>query len=171
MRETRRGDAEAFGALFERHHALVLAYLTRRSGREQAADLLAETFTRALVAVHDGRAPRGPTAAPWLLTIARHALVDQHRRGRTEDTVRRRLALERVEPSAADLDHLQVLGSDLDSALAGLPDDQRGALRARVLDERAYDEIASEQGTSESAVRQRVSRALRRLRTDLEQRS
>jgi RNA polymerase sigma factor (sigma-70 family) len=171
LRATRRGDAEAFGALFERHRALVLAFLTRRCARELAADLLAETFARALVAVHDGRAPRGPTAAPWLLTIARHALFDQHRRGHTEDSVRRRLALERVEPSAADLDRIEALGADLDGALAGLPDDQRAALRARVLDERPYDEIARELGASETAVRQRVSRALRRLRTDLEKRS
>jgi len=171
MRATLRGDAEAFGVLFDRHHALVLAYLTRRCDVDLAADLVAETFARALVAVHDGRAPSGPTAAPWLLTIARHALVDQHRRGRAEDGVRRRLELERLEPTTEDLDHLQALGADLDGALAGLPDDQRDALRARVLEERPYDEIAREHGTSETAVRQRVSRALRRLRTDLEQRS
>ena len=30
MRATLRRDAEAFGVLFDRHHALVLAYLTRR---------------------------------------------------------------------------------------------------------------------------------------------
>ena len=71
MRATCGGEADAFGELFERHYALVLAYLVRRIEREAAADLLAETFTRALVAVHDGRAPRGSTAAPWLLTIAR----------------------------------------------------------------------------------------------------
>jgi RNA polymerase sigma-70 factor (ECF subfamily) len=171
MRATRRGEAEAFGVLFERHRALVLAYLTRRCEREPAADLLAETFARALVAVHDGRAPRGPTAAPWLLTIARHALFDQHRRGRTEDGVLQRLALERLEPTEADLDRLAALGADLDGALAGLPEEQRVALRARVVDERPYNEIAREMGASESAVRQRVSRALRRLRIDLEKRS
>jgi RNA polymerase sigma-70 factor (ECF subfamily) len=171
MRATRRGDAEAFGQLFERHRALVLAYLVRRCEREVAADLLAETFARALLAVHDGRAPRGETAAPWLLTIARNALVDHHRRGVTEDAVRQRLALERIVPTEADLDHLEVLGTDVDGALAALPAEQREVLRARVLDERPYDDIAREHRTSETAIRQRVSRALRRLRTDLEQRS
>ncbi len=64
MAATRRGDAEAFGELFARRRALVLAYLVRRCEREDAADLLAETFAAALIAVHDGRAPKGETAAP-----------------------------------------------------------------------------------------------------------
>ncbi len=170
MRATCGGEADAFGELFERHYALVLAYLVRRAEREAAADLLAETFTRALVAVHDGRAPRGSTAAPWLLTIARNALIDHHRRDRAQASVRDRLALERLEPTGADLARLESLGDDLETALANLPADQRDALRARVLDERTYPEIARAQRTSESVIRQRVSRALRRLRLDLERR-
>src|SRR3954469_15987382 len=91
MAATRRGDAEAFGALFARHRALVLAYLVRRCRREDAADLLAETFAAALVAVHDGRAPEGATAAPWLLTIARNKLLDARRRGRVRTATGERL--------------------------------------------------------------------------------
>ena len=48
-----------------------------------------------------------------------------------------------------------------------LPADQRTAIQARVLDERAYPEIASELGTSETAVRMRVSRGLASLRERL----
>jgi RNA polymerase sigma-70 factor (ECF subfamily) len=165
MAATRRGEAEAFGELFARHRALVLAYLVRRCEREDAADLLAETFAAALIAVHDGRAPKGETAAPWLLTIAKRKLYDAHRRGRVEDGARRRLALERVEP---DYEELEAVGMDVEAALAGLPAEQRDALRARVLEERPYEEIARDTQTSEPVVRQRVSRALRRLRTDME---
>ena len=162
---TRRGEAEAFGEFFARHRALVLAYLVRRCSREDAADLLAETFAAALIAVHAGRAARGETVAPWLLTIARNKLVDAHRRGRVEDSARRRLSLERVEP---DYEELEAVGMDLDAALCSLPTADRAALRARVLDEQPYEDIARDLNLSESAVRQRVSRALRRLRTDLE---
>jgi RNA polymerase sigma factor (sigma-70 family) len=162
---TRRGEAEAFGELFGRHRALVLAYLVRRCSREDAADLLAETFAAALIAVHDGRAPRTGTVAPWLLTIARNKLVDTHRRGRVEDRLTRRLALERVEP---DYQELEAVGMDVEAALSVLPSADRAALRARVLNEQPYEGIAREMDTTETAVRQRVSRALRRLRTDVE---
>jgi RNA polymerase sigma factor (sigma-70 family) len=167
LRATRRGDADAFGEFFLRHRALVLAYLTRRCAVELAADLVAETFAAALLAVHDGRAPKGETAAPWLLTIARHKLVDVHRRGRVEDAARCRLALERTVAGDEDLRRIEALGADIEGALGVLPPEQRIAVRARILEEREYDEIARESDTTESAIRQRVSRALRRLRTEV----
>jgi RNA polymerase sigma-70 factor (ECF subfamily) len=49
-----------------------------------------------------------------------------------------------------------------------LPADQREALRLRVLDEREYAEIATELRCSEAVVRQRVSRATRTLRAQVE---
>ena len=51
--------------------------------------------------------------------------------------------------------------------LAEAPPDQAGALRARVLDEREYEDIAADLRCSEAVVRQRVSRGLGRLRRRL----
>ena len=171
MRATCGGGADAFGELFERHYALVLAYLVRRVEREAAADLLAETFHAGV-----GRGARRPRAAGVdgravaADDRAQRADQDHHRRDRTQTSVRERLALERLEPTNADLARLESLGEDLEAALANLPADQRDALRARVLDEHTYPEIARAQRTSESVIRRRVSRALRRLRLDLERR-
>ena len=57
----------------------------------------------------------------------------------------------------------------LDRLLAELPNEQREAIRARVLEERAYADIASQLRCSPQVVRQRVSRGLRTLRTRMEQ--
>jgi RNA polymerase sigma factor (sigma-70 family) len=51
--------------------------------------------------------------------------------------------------------------------LAELPPDEQVAVRARVIEERDYSEIASELGCSELVVRKRVSRGLSRLRAAL----
>jgi DNA-directed RNA polymerase specialized sigma24 family protein len=56
----------------------------------------------------------------------------------------------------------------LQEGLAALPQDQREAVLARVLDEREYAEIASAARTSESVVRKRVSRGLAGLRSRME---
>ena len=48
--------------------------------------------------------------------------------------------------------------------LEDLPAEQRSAVRARLLDDRAYGEIAVAEGVSEAAIRQRVSRGLASLR-------
>jgi RNA polymerase sigma-70 factor (ECF subfamily) len=52
--------------------------------------------------------------------------------------------------------------------LEDLPADQRDAVRARVLDERPYEEIAAELQCSPSVVRKRVSRGVRTMRAKLE---
>ena len=44
--------------------------------------------------------------------------------------------------------------------VAGLPVEQRDAIRAHVVDERDYDDIAASTHTSQAAVRKRVSRGL-----------
>ncbi|MGH2913885.1 MAG: sigma factor-like helix-turn-helix DNA-binding protein [Solirubrobacteraceae bacterium] len=53
--------------------------------------------------------------------------------------------------------------------LARLPGDQADAVRRRVLDERAYGEIARELQTSELVIRKRISRGLARLRSEMEE--
>jgi RNA polymerase sigma-70 factor (ECF subfamily) len=49
-----------------------------------------------------------------------------------------------------------------------LPESQRDAIRAHVVDEKSYAELAAEFGVPEGTVRQRVSRGLARLRMTLE---
>ena len=53
-------------------------------------------------------------------------------------------------------------------ALTTLPEEQRSAIHARILQEREYAEIAGELRCSEAVIRQRVSRGLRTLRARLE---
>jgi RNA polymerase sigma-70 factor, ECF subfamily len=54
-----------------------------------------------------------------------------------------------------------------DELLNSLPLSQREALRLRIVDERSYDEVADALGTSRSAARVRVHRALTTLRRRL----
>lgn len=130
-------------------------------------DLMAETFASALVALAERPPQISGSAAPWLLTIARNRLIDSFRHGRVESAARRRLAFEPAQITESDVERvLRVAGeSDLLASLAReLPSDQYEALRARVLDERGYDEIARELECSTAVVRKRVSRAISTLR-------
>jgi RNA polymerase sigma-70 factor (ECF subfamily) len=165
-------DGEAFGAFFRRHRAVVLAFLaTRTARRDVAADLLAETFAAALGAVRDESRDLPDEPIAWLLTIARNKLIDSIRRGRVEQDARDRLGLEPLVLDDGDLQRVDELidATDLATSLANqLPPDQLAALRARILDERGYPEIAADLQCSEAVVRKRVSRALRTLRGALE---
>jgi RNA polymerase sigma factor (sigma-70 family) len=168
LAHTRAGEREAFGVLYERRHELVLAFLLKRTRNpEVAMDLMAETFAAALITLADRPPAIDGSAAAWLLTIARNAMVDSYRRGRVESAARQRLALEPVEISDSDIDQVLQLAAETDLLIglaAELPTDQFDALRARVLDERGYAEIAHQLQCSTAVVRKRVSRAIATLR-------
>ena len=65
-----------------------------------------------------------------------------------------------------DLERIERLGTEaaVVGLLDGLPAEQRQAVRARVLEERSYKQIAKELKCSQSVVRKRVSRGLAQLR-------
>ena len=109
---------------------------------------------------------------PWLLGIAQNKLRESWRRGRVEGATRRRLQISPLTLSDEDLQRVEELvaqagSSPVMAAVEELSDAERAAVRARVLEERGYDEIAAELSCSESVVRQRVSRGLARIRTRL----
>jgi DNA-directed RNA polymerase specialized sigma24 family protein len=92
LRAARDGDGEAFGELYRRRRALLLAYLRPRvRDAETAADLLAETFAAALIAIRDTARALPDQPVAWLMTIARNKLIDSVRRGRVEQAARERL--------------------------------------------------------------------------------
>jgi len=167
------GDAAAFGVLYRRHLSVVLRWCLRETGnREVAADLSAEVFAAALISAHRYRAAQGSVLA-WLLGIARNKLLESLRRSRVADSARRSLHLEPVlltDPDLERVDELASLDESLMARVKELPPALRDALTGRVIEERPYEQIASDLRCSESVVRQRVSRALKTLRSQLEER-
>lgn len=166
-------NSEAFGAFYRRHENAMLVFFMRRTRNpEVAADLTAEVFAAALECA--GRfQPRESPAVAWLYGIANNKLASSRRRGRVDDRARRRLGMVRLELDDEALERVEALMDAsrwqkvLDDLLAELPPDQHDAVRARVMDERSYDEMAEELKCSKAAVRQRVSRGLSTLRRQL----
>ncbi len=68
------------------------------------------------------------------------------------------------------MEELASLDEDILALAQGLPTPLREALEARVVQERPYEEIAADLRCSQSVVRQRVSRALKSLRSQMEER-
>jgi RNA polymerase sigma factor (sigma-70 family) len=162
-------DADSFAEFYRRHSRRLAGWLVRATGDpEVAADLTAETFAAALVARRRYDPDRGAPAT-WLYGIAANKLNDWRRRGYAEERARRRLGMERIALTEEDVLELERLGGEvtLVDLLEELPGDQREALRARLLDERDYIEIAGAAGVSEAAVRKRVSRGVAGLRSRL----
>jgi RNA polymerase sigma-70 factor (ECF subfamily) len=155
-------DAASFALFYRRHVDVLLGFFSRRTrDAEFAADLTAETFATALAARSQYR-PEAGAAASWLFTIAMNKLTDAQRRGYAERRAQRRLGMERIELDEQDIARIDALGDNptVTRWLDGLGPDQREAVRAHVIDERSYEDIATRQHVSQAVVRKRVSRGL-----------
>jgi RNA polymerase sigma-70 factor, ECF subfamily len=156
----------AFAVFYRRHEGAVLGYFMRRAGNaDLAADLTAETFAAALLGAKRYRPDRGEGLA-WLYGIARHRLMRSIEQGQVEDRARRKLALPRLVIDDEMSERIERLGAEERALelLERLPPDQADAVRARVLEQRSYKEIAASVRVSEAVVRKRVSRGLLTLR-------
>ena len=158
---------EAFGVFYERHAEFVLAYLSRRVGdTEIALDLVAEVFSAALAGSGRYRPGEAPASA-WLLGIANKKLAVSRRKQQIDRSARRRMGVPRLEFSDEALerveDLLEAAQTDFVSALEKLSPPERMAVKARIIDERDYADIAVAESASEAAIRQRVKRGLSKL--------
>jgi RNA polymerase sigma-70 factor (ECF subfamily) len=165
-------DPQAFSAVFERHVDAIHRWLIRRVGPDLAEDLTAETFTRAFDR-RDRFDGSYEDARPWLFGIASN-LIHDHRRAE----LRRLRALARVRnQNAGDEDFATAAVARLDAsvsgpavaaALAALRPQEREVLLLLAWADLSYEEIAQATSLPLGTVRSRLSRARRKLRTELD---
>lgn len=165
-------NPDAFVRFYDRYEPALVGYFMRRTGKaELAADLTAEVFAAVLASAPRYR-PESPTAAAWLFTIARNTLAKSVRRGRVQARARTRIRMRQVELHDETIERIEASSGGegwVEALLDRLTADQRDAVRARILDERPYGDIARELRTSELVIRKRVSRGLATLRKELNQ--
>lgn len=165
MRAVQGGDLDALGELFERHHRPVFHFLSRTTGDSAAAeDLVQEVFVRILKYRHTF----DPDARfeTWLFRIARNARTD-HFRKRPPSTapVDEALELAAREPGPGARLEQAVDVRQLERALGQLPDEPRELLVLARYHGMPYDRIADLLGIEVGAVKVRVHRAMKQLRT------
>lgn len=100
--------------------------------------------------------------------IGRNLLIDALRRGKVAATARQRLQLEPLALEDDDIARIVEIAAGaemLDDLASELSPEDWELLRARVIDEQPYAELASRLRCSEAVVRKRVSRSIASLRT------
>lgn len=158
-----RSDPAAFGLLYDRHRLAVFRYLrTRTSAEDDAAELTAVAFERALTAMPRYR-PIGGGFLAWLLRIARNAAIDAGRRPSVVPLIadvrdERRV----IAPEERVLD--TEAHSTLVAAVNRLPEIQREAIVLRYAARLTAREIGEILGKSDQATQKVLSRALATIR-------
>lgn len=174
---------QRFDELYRSLGAPILAYAARRTASPQdAADVTADTFAVVWRRIDD--LPLGDDARPWLYGIARRVLANHHRGARRQVRLSERVAGQMagavddslaVDPSETTLRASHRPDSaepwtdpTLHAALESLDETDRELLTLLAWDELSRSEIAQILECSTSALRVRLHRARRRLRSALE---
>src|SRR5213594_2600130 len=160
-----KGEAAAFGLLYDRHVAAIYRYVYYRVRDDaEAEDLTSDVFMKALRAIPRYE-PRQAFLA-WLYRIARNAVIDHVRRGGRQVSFEDALLHPEVH-NAIDPDLEVLAGSDkatLRTALGQLTPLQQEVIVLRFLEGYSTDEIARLIGKREGTVRGIQFRALGALR-------
>ena len=166
---------EALEALYDRHSQALLGYLFHIvRDTENARDLLHDTMVTIAKRASSYKHPR--PFKPWIFTIARNLAFNFLKKARPklisngdnvdgEPLVMDHIASHGVSPEEAADTRQRV--SDLMKVLDTLKSDEKEIVVLRIGQGLSYDEIAPIVGAKAEAVRQRVSRAVRKLKGEL----
>jgi RNA polymerase sigma-70 factor, ECF subfamily len=164
----RRGDKDAWTALYRESYEGLVSYAYRRLGTvDDAREAVSETMARAVASI-DRYHGSDDGFRPWLFGILRHVIGDTCRlrlRG-----AHRRMVNDLTTPP--DLDDGLVTADEhasVRSAFARLDPDEQRLLELRVLGGLSSQQVATLLGMRAGAVRMAQARALGRMRVFMEE--
>jgi RNA polymerase sigma-70 factor (ECF subfamily) len=187
LKALRRQDPRALEAAIEQYGGYVMAVALRTLGgsgsRQDAEEIVSDVFVA--LWKHAVRLEPDSNLKPWLAVVARNTSLKFLRSFKPTQSLDERMLEEAGEAAAAALveeaagakdagawnaqeglgDSLQ--GQALGSALKGLSATDRELLRRRYGDEQSVDAIAQETGLSQPAVKSRLYRSRKALRSQL----
>ncbi len=167
--ERAKGDAQAFGVLYERYVDRIYNYVFYRVGdTHEAQDLTARVFYRALAHIDDYR-QRGAPFAAWLYRIAHNLVANWHR----DKSRRRDVRLDdfvTIAEKSDGPDRLVERDEEtrvLLQAVRRLPDERQELLILKFVEGLSNAQIGRLMGRSEGAVKSLYHRTLIALRDEL----
>jgi RNA polymerase sigma-70 factor (ECF subfamily) len=172
VKRARKGDAKAFGEIYDRYHEQIYVYVLHQVGTPaDAEDITAGVFLDVLEKI-EGFTWQGSGFAAWLFRIARNDVLDFfRRRGRKSreitltDEILELPARETVEGQAETAaDERELL-----AAIGKLSEDQQQVVLLKLLANLSNRQVGEVMSKGEGAVKALQHRALITLRKFLEE--
>ncbi|MER6299605.1 sigma-70 family RNA polymerase sigma factor [Kitasatospora sp. NPDC001539] len=166
---TGAADEELMRALYREHAGPLFGFVLHlvAGDRQRAEDVVQETLVRAWRNLHR-LDPQAGSLRPWLVTVARRIVIDDHRSARARPREVDAAVLEQL-PAEDEIERTLRMMTVAD-ALADLSPSHREVIVETYLKGRTANEAAAELGIPAGTVRSRVFYALRSLRLALEER-
>ncbi len=173
-RYARTRDEAAFAEIARRYVNIVYTAAVRRVGDRHVA----EDVTQAVFVILASKPRSVRTTAPlsaWLLRTVGYAAanakkMERRRRGHETEAAARAAASGAASANPSDVLVWQEVAAEIDDAVLKLPAPDRRAILLRYFEHRAVREIAAALNVSEGATKQRLNRAVEKLRQRLNRR-
>ena len=171
MCRARDGDADAFGALFDRWRVPMVRFAVRFVGDQARGEELAQDVFLKIYRARHRYEPREAFRAYIFKVATNHCINNksraEYRRPRVAMQDLRVEPIDQRRPGADELVHAEALRQQVRSAVALLPEKQRAALLLQKEEGLGYQEIAEALETTVSAVKSLLNRARTTLLRDL----
>ena len=152
-----KGSFEAFHIFYKKHSKLIFLFiLSRLKNKEEAEEVLQETFFRVHKYIH--RYDPQKKALNWVLTIAKNQIITR--------ISKRKDFLELDDSLLKDTKYLYLETKDeLQKILSVLSKEDQAIIIDKFLKEETYEEISKKRNLNPVNTRQKVSRILKKLRS------
>jgi len=162
MLQYQAGEETAFNKLYQRYHRRLYGYLRQKGWRDAE---LEELFQNVWIKLHQTRFRYDSQFrfAAWLFTLARNLSVDTWRKIKPFKNLSD-CGLEKIPSPEAHPEK----SSEVKVPWSTLSEEDQKSIEWRYFDEASFEEIAQRLNLTPMNVRQRISRALKKLRKTIQ---
>ena len=172
--EIHRGHRKAMEQLVRLHKDRLFTYARYMIRlEEEAKDIIQEAFMKAYTALtvqYDEPKCRTLAIRAWLFRIVRHIALNKIRSSQRRQKTVESMVQQQPDIKTSDTGYNRSMDNHLAGALGNLGLEDRELVTLRFIDDLSYAEIVSVVGMTESAIRGKIYRAIRKLRKMMEER-
>jgi RNA polymerase sigma-70 factor (ECF subfamily) len=168
--EAQKGNTEAFGDLYDNFFDAIYRYVYFKIEERYTEDLVGTVFIKAWENIKRYKKTSGFKS--WLFRIAHNTVIDHYRTHKEESELTENVADARVLHNPNIITEKKIISQFVRKAISRLDDKYRQIVILKFINELDNAEIAQILNTTEANVRTLQFRALKKLRTiieDLEQ--